>query len=57
MPMKTFLVYLGMLLCAGGMCYGLINEASRPYVITLILLSWGVTLWEIKKAPLERTKE
>ncbi len=49
--MKTFLIYLGMLLCAGGMFYGLYNETSRPYVIMFILFTWGVMLQEMKKAP------
>ena len=55
--MKTLLVYLGMLLCAGGMCYGLINETSRPFVIAFILVTWVLILKEMKNAPLKKIED
>lgn len=58
--MKTLsncLLFLGALLSAGGITYGLYNEHSRPYVIIFILLSWSIMLMEMKNAPIEKTND
>lgn len=58
--MKTLtscLLFLGALLSAIGMGYGLYNEKTRPYVIIFILLSWCIMLMEMKNAPIEKTKD
>lgn len=54
--MKTLLFFLS-LTCIIGVIYGLYNEVSRPYVILFILFSWGIMLQEMKKAPIEKTKD
>ena len=51
----SILLCLGILAGSASVVYGLINEMSRPYVIAFIILSWALTLWGIKQAPIEKT--
>lgn len=50
----SILLCLGILAGGIGVMYGLINENSRPYTFTFVLLTWALTLWEMKRAPGEK---
>ena len=50
----SFMLYLVILGGGAGIVYGLINETSRPYTIAFVLLTWALTLWEMKRAPGEK---
>lgn len=50
----SFLLYLVILGGGAGVVYGLINETSRPYTVAFVLLTWGLALWEMKRAPGEK---
>ncbi len=54
MKATVLLLLLGSLASITGVVYGLCNSVSRPYVISLILITWGIMLYEMKKAPIDR---